>query len=412
MVERRRQRWMDLALNLALLAFVLVAIGVAEGPLNVGAVALAVLIVAPLFWRRRWPVAALVACLAASAWYHALDYPHEAGIAPVVLALYTVAATGTRRRSVLIAAAISVLVVIVMWTGGVGGPSVALGVIGWIGLAVALGEVARSRSALLSTAEGRAVRAEQERAVEAALRQAEAAQREADTRRRVAEERLRIARDLHDVLAHSIAVINAQAAVASYLAPGQEPAGPPATGVLATAMATIAEASRTAMGELRATLDVLRDPTVTESGSASGYGERGPAPGLAQLDGLVESARRAGIDVEVEAVGRQRHLTPAVDLTAYRIAQEALTNVVRHAAGGTARVRVEYRHSSTRLTIVDGGGTSSGDPGDHAGYGIIGMTERAHAIGGQLTARPRASGGFEVIADLPDLPDERGDDRR
>ncbi|MCW2642881.1 MAG: integral rane sensor signal transduction histidine kinase, partial [Dactylosporangium sp.] len=275
---------------------------------------------------------------------------------------------------------------------GEGSPQVALGVIGWVALTLALCEVARSRTALLSTMEDRAARAERERAAESALRRAEATQREAEARQRVAEERLRIARDLHDVLAHSIAVINAQASVAAHLAktaPGQR------TGDLATAMGVIAQTSRTAMGELRATLDVLRghDPSATSADELT------PAPGMARLDELVQSARAAGVDLTVDTVGEQRPLAPAVDVTAYRIVQEALTNVARHALGSTARLTVEYRPASVRLTISDDGGDPAGAT-TGGGYGIVGMTERAHAIGGRVNAGPRG-GGFEVVADLP-----------
>ena len=396
----RHPRWADIALTVGLLCFVWLSISVERGPPNVGAAILAAAIVAPLLVRRRWPLAALAVCLAASAWYHLLQYPHEAVIPPLVVALYTVAATGSRRRSLLLAAGIGVLVVVVMAAGHVGGPAEASGVIGWIGLAVALGEVARSRAAMLSTVEDRAARAERERADESALRRAEAAQREAETRRRVVEERLRIARDLHDVLAHSIAVINAQASVAVHLdqaAQGaqrqptdQQPDG------LAQAMATIAQTSRTAMSELRATLDVLRE----HNSSMTPAEERTPAPSMARLGGLIESARSAGVDVTVDTIGTQRPMTPAVDVTAYRILQEALTNVARHTRGAAASVTIEYRPASVRLTVTDHGGAAT-KAATGSGYGIIGMTERAHAVGGQLTAQPRHGGGFDVIADLP-----------
>jgi signal transduction histidine kinase len=396
----RRRRGTDVALTAGLLCFVWLGISVAQGPPNLGAAILAVLIVAPLLVRRQWPLAALTVCLAASAWYHLLEYPHEAVIPPLVVALYTVAATGGRRRSLLIAAGIGALVVVVMAVGDVGGPSEAFGVIGWIGLAIVLGEVARSRTAMLSTAEDRTARAERERAAESALRRAEAAQREAETRRRVAEERLRIARDLHDVLAHSIAVINAQASVATHLAQAgqsaqRQPAGEQPGG-LVVAMATIAQTSRTAMGELRATLDVLRG----HDSSMTSTDERAPAPGVARLGGLIESARSAGVAVTVDTIGVQRRMTPVVDVTAYRIVQEALTNVARHARGSTARVAIEYRPASVRLTVTDDGGAAT-ETGTGGGYGIVGMTERAHAVGGWLTARPRDGGGYQVIADLP-----------
>jgi signal transduction histidine kinase len=161
-------------------------------------------------------------------------------------------------------------------------------------------------------------------------------------------------------------------------------------------MGVIAQTSRTAMSELRATLDVLRghDPSATSAD------ELAPAPGMARLDGVVQSARSAGVDLTVDTVGEQRFLAPAVDVTAYRIVQEALTNVARHARGSTARLTVEYRPASVRLTVSDDGGALN-EATTGGGYGIVGMTERAHAIGGHLTASPRTRGGFEVVADLP-----------
>jgi signal transduction histidine kinase len=395
----RHRQWLDALLTAGLLGFAWLGIALQRGPLNLGAAALAVLIVTPLLVRRRWPLGALLVCVAASACYHLLDYPHELVIPPLVVALYTVAATGHRRRSLLVAGGTSAVAVVGTAVTGVGSPQVAFGVIGWVALAVALGEVARSRTTLLATMEDRAARAERERAAESALRRAEATQREAEARRRVAEERLRIARDLHDVLAHSIAVINAQASVATHLAEtatGQRPSD------MATAMAVIAQTSRTAMGELRATLDVLRghDPSATSADELT------PAPGMARLDGLVQSTRSAGVDLTVDTVGEQRPLAPAVDVTAYRIVQEALTNVARHARGSTARLTIEYRPAFVRLTVSDdGGGSTEATTG--GGYGIVGMTERAHAVGGHLTASPRTGGGFEVVADLPFQEEDR-----
>jgi signal transduction histidine kinase len=395
----RQWQWQDALLAAGLLAFAWVGIALQQGPVNLRAAGLAVLIVAPLLVRRRWPLGAMVVCLAASACYHLLGYPHELVIPPLVVVLYTVAATGSRRRSLLVAGGTGAVVVVGMAVVGVGNPLEAFGVIGWVSLTVALGEVTRARTALLATMADRAARAERERAAESALRRAEATQREAEARRRVAEERLRIARDLHDVLAHSIAVINAQASVAAHLAEtatGQPPGG------LATAMGVIAETSRTAMGELRATLDVLRghDSSITPADELT------PAPGMARLDELIESVRSAGVNLTVDTVGEQRPLAPAVDVTAYRIVQESLTNVARHARGSTARLTVEYRRALMRLTVRDDGGAPA-EAASGCGYGIVGMTERAYAIGGHLNAGPRAGGGFEVVADLPTQEKDR-----
>jgi signal transduction histidine kinase len=339
------------------------------------AYALVVVVNAPLAFRRRAWGAALAIALAAGTAYTARQYPPI--LAPAVPLIVYLAATrldDRRSRVVLIVTAL------VSWIGatlapGATDPASVFVVAGaWL-----LGHYVRTRRLLVAELEQRAVDLERER--------------EERARRAVAEERLRIARDLHDVLAHSIAVINAQASVATHLA--ETATGRP-PGDLATAMGVIAQTSRTAMSELRATLDVLRghDPSATSAD------ELAPAPGMARLDGVVQSARSAGVDLTVDTVGEQRFLAPAVDVTAYRIVQEALTNVARHARGSTARLTVEYRPASVRLTVSDDGGALN-EATTGGGYGIVGMTERAHAIGGHLTASPRTRGGFEVVADLP-----------
>lgn len=213
-------------------------------------------------------------------------------------------------------------------------------------------------------------------------RRAEEAERTRDemARRRAVEERLRIARELHDSLTHSISVIKVQAGVAAHLArkKGEEPSD---------ALLAIQEASGDAVRELRATLDVLRrDEELNGSG-------------LDRLPALVERARSSGLPTTYTVCGEQRPLPPAVDQAAYRVVQEALTNVTRHAGKATATVQLVYGVDT--LTIrVDDDGTGSRQP-PVPGYGLVGMRERVTALGGHLRAEPGAAQGFTVLAELP-----------
>jgi signal transduction histidine kinase len=219
------------------------------------------------------------------------------------------------------------------------------------------------------------VREVEQRAEEAVRTKDEAA------RRRAMEERLRIARELHDSLTHSISVIQVQAGVAEHLARKRGADVPPA-------LLAIKEAGADAARELRATLSVLRS---TEDGDGSG---------LCQLDSLVARARAAGLPVTVAVSGVQRPLPPEVDRAAYRIVQEALTNVSRHAGQACASVRLQYTPDG--LTIqVDDDGTGNGIRPAGPGLGLIGMRERVSALGGHLQAGPRDGGGFGVRAELP-----------
>jgi signal transduction histidine kinase len=213
-------------------------------------------------------------------------------------------------------------------------------------------------------------------------RRAEQAERTRDevARRRAVEERLRIARDLHDSLTHSISVIKVQAGVAAHLARknGEEPSD---------ALLAIQEASSDAVRELRSTLDVLRrEEDVNGSG-------------LDQLPALVDRARSSGLPTTYTVLGDRRPLPPAVDQAAYRVVQEALTNVTRHAGQATASVQIT--HDARTLTIrVDDDGAGSQRP-PVPGYGLVGMRERVTALGGRLRAEPGASRGFTVVAELP-----------
>jgi signal transduction histidine kinase len=217
-------------------------------------------------------------------------------------------------------------------------------------------------------------------------RRADEAERTRDeaARRRAMEERLRIARELHDSLTHSISVIQVQAGVAAHLARKRGEDVPPA-------LLAIQEAGADAVRELRATLGVLRS-------------EDGDGSGLGQLDSLVARARTAGLPVTVTVTGAKRPLPPEVDQAAYRIVQEALTNVGRHA--GRACVTVQLHYAPGTLSVeVDNDGQATVSSTDTRpsgpGLGLVGMRERVSALGGRLHAGPRDGGGFRVRAELP-----------
>ncbi|MEU4062865.1 sensor histidine kinase [Streptomyces wedmorensis] len=215
------------------------------------------------------------------------------------------------------------------------------------------------------------------------------AERAAAERRRAGEERLRIARELHDVLAHSISVINVQAGVGLALLDSDPEQA-------RTALTTIKAASKEALGEVRQVLDTLRTP---------GDAPRAPAPGLGRLPELVEQAGAAGLTVTVTTSGPRTALPPGADLAAFRIVQEALTNVVRHSGSRTARV--EIARGPLRLDLrVDDDGPATGTEAGGSGNGLAGMRERAGALGGTIEAGVRPDGGFRVHAVLPLPPEE------
>jgi len=220
-----------------------------------------------------------------------------------------------------------------------------------------------------------------------ALRQAERRADEAErtreetARRRANEERLHIARELHDSLTHQISVIKVQAEVAVHLAQKRGEQVP-------EALLAIREAGREAALELRATLEALRDD------------DKNPPRGLDQVPELVRRARTAGLDAKLTIEGHRNDVPSAVDRTAYRIVQESLTNVARHAAAATAWVRIDYRPDALVIR-VDDDGTATSDTTPVPGVGLLGMRERVTALGGRLRAAPRREGGFTVQAELP-----------
>lgn len=354
----------------------------------VGGLALAC---APLTARTRRPVPVVVAALAVTiAQILLLSFPGASPI-PTAVAVHAMARRSDRRFAWRVAACASAVIVAASLIREPGLETLwqHLAVIAGMCLAVASGDAARSRQRLLAAAIERAERAERTR--------------EEEARRRVTEERLRIARELHDVVAHHITLVNAQAGVAHHLMRTDPDHA-------YQALERIRDTSRTALDELRATVGLLRhsdDPTTP----------REPAPSLADLDNLLNSFRHSGLDITLGRSGRQTGspLPPITDLAAYRIIQEALTNTRKHAGPVPVRVHLDRRPDSLRITVEDNGtgtpDTSSHDapgPGPGTGHGMIGMRERAKAAGGTLTAGPRPTGGFRIHTELP-LPAARKD---
>ena len=224
-------------------------------------------------------------------------------------------------------------------------------------------------------AAGEALRQAERRADEAERTREETARRRAD------EERLHIARELHDSLTHQISVIKVQAEVAVHLARKR---GEP----VPEALLAIREAGREAARELRATLEALRDD------------DKNPPRGLDQVPELVQRARATGLDAKLTIEGHRNDVPAAVDRTAYRIVQESLTNIARHAAAATAWVRIDYRPDALVIRVDDDGKATS-DTAPVPGVGLLGMRERVTALGGRLRAAPRSEGGFTVQAELP-----------
>ncbi|MFI1535647.1 sensor histidine kinase [Streptomyces anandii] len=253
-----------------------------------------------------------------------------------------------------------------------------LAIFAWTGMAAAGGDAVRSRRAFVHAIRERAERAERTR--------------EEEARRRVAEERLRIARDLHDVVAHHIALVNVQAGVAAHVMDKRPDQAK-------EALAHVREASRSALNELRATVGLLR-----QSGDPAAPTE--PAPGLTRLEELAGTFRSAGLHVEIARADHGTTLPAAVDLAAFRVVQEALTNVQKH-AGVRARAEVSVVRVGPNVEVTvldDGAGDQDGpDGGPEAGggHGLLGMRERVTALGGTLTTGPRYGGGFRVHAILP-----------
>ncbi|MEU6477547.1 sensor histidine kinase [Streptomyces sp. NPDC047017] len=334
-----------------------------------------------LLWRRQHPFAALAVAVGCGVAFQVLGVRESPLVtSPVIVSVYGVA-TGTNRRTALTAASISAAVLVgtamVSDPGSWFSPDNAA-MLAWTALPAAVGDGVRSRRAYVAAVEERAEHAERTR--------------EQEARQRVAAERVRIARELHDVVAHHIALINAQAGVAVHLVE-QRPEQ------ILAALKDIRETSRSALDELRMTVSLLRQSDDPEA-------PRDPIPGLAQVPALLTSFERAGLVVRHTLRGACAPLPPAVDLAAYRIVQEALTNVRKHAGADHARLCLHYRPQWLTIRVEDDGHAHPG-PHEHqpgTGHGLIGMRERAASVGGRLRARPRPEGGFTVTVDLPLRP--------
>jgi signal transduction histidine kinase len=365
----------DLALPLVVLAVQLTGAAVADRhahafnpPHPLGALGWVLLAAGPvaLVARRRHPVPVLWVNLAGT-----LPWSSAAGWAQISFIIaFFVAAIADQRYSAWLALAINFVWVI--WLApliyGYANPplSDALLLAGWV-LAVAMAAAA--------------YRFRAERAV------VTRASRQIDQRRRQSEERLRVARDLHDVIGHNISLINVQASMGFDLMDTQPEQA-------RAALSAIKSASKAALEELRAMLTTLRHD--------DDDAPRSPAPGLDRLPELVELTRAAGLSVDVEVTGKAPLLPAAVQLAAYRIIQESLTNVARHAGRARVTVRVTYDGADVRVEIDDDGTVRSDGPAViGAGSGITGMRERAAALGGDLSAGFRRGGGFRVSARLP-----------
>jgi signal transduction histidine kinase len=347
----------------------------AVGDPDVVGYALLVAVAGAVALRNAYPVHALAVIAFASTAYMWLAEPAPFWTAGLVLSIWAAVSAGHRWATALIGGAfIAVFLVggFILRVGHAAEPDAPLWLIGWLLASFVLGEVSRGRREYIAQVEQRAFEAERTR--------------EEEARRRAGEERLRIARELHDVLAHSISIVNVQAGVAVHLLDKQPDQA-------RAALLTINEASKEAMRELRATLDVLRQSDDVDS--------RAPAPGLARLGELVDKTRATGLEVIVETTGQMRPLPAATDLAAYRIVQESLTNVTRHAGARHVTVSLVHRQDEVELTVEDDGVGATADDDLRSGNGLLGMRERAAAIGGDLDAGPLPAGGFRVHARLP-----------
>jgi signal transduction histidine kinase len=337
-------------------------------PFDAWAIVLVIASASPLALRRRHPVAVLAVIFGTTLIYFVLGYADGPIWLPLIIAYYTATAQGHRLAAVI--AGVAGLAIFPWLNHGLrdrSPPSV-----------VALAALAAWLLVLLGV--GEAARIRRERAAEAARI------REEEARSRASEERLRMARELHDSLGHYLSVISVQSAVALNLnqhLPEQARAS----------LEAVKQASREALGELRSVLGILR-----QDGERA---PRSPAPGLVRLEDLVSQASAPGLEIRAETEGRVRPLPFGVDVAAYRIVQEALTNVARHAGPAAATVLVRYGEEEVTVQVDDDGRGPAARHQPASGKGIAGMRERVAALGGELYAGPRPGGGFRVQARLP-----------
>jgi signal transduction histidine kinase len=318
--------------------------------------------------RRRWPVATLTVVAVAVSAYMVIGGPYGPILLSFLVAAYTVARhVPLRRAAIASSAALLILLVHVVVEQE---PFDVIPGSAWVVVPFALGVTVR-----LS-------------------REATARARADEARQYADEERLRVAQEVHDVVGHGLSAINMQAEIALHLlAKRSGPAlGPAETEQAEGALSAISRTSREALDELRVTLALVRRTRKDET--------RAPTAGLARLDDLVARMSSSGVPVKVEVDGERHDLPAAVDLTAYRVIQESLTNVLRHAGAATATVRLGYQPGEVSVEVTDTGRGMAHAPED-GGHGLAGMRERIAALGGEFAAGSAPGGGFRVYARLP-----------
>ena len=334
------------------------------------------LLCVPLAVRTRWPLAVLGAVACGAVVELALDRPWPPIALPLIVALYTVGVRGSRRRTLAVAAGLvpsAVVIVLVFSPHDESALQQILEMVSQLGFALAVGEAIRSRREFLDAIRDRAERVAHEHELEA--------------RQRVEEERLRMARDVHDVVAHAIATISTQAAVGVHVG-REEPER------ALEALESIKGVSNRALQDLRHAIGALRDGAGEESTH--------PTPSVEGVPELVRQARAAGVPVDLRVEGTPADLPAALQVAIYRIVQEGLTNVMRHAGGARAMVLVAVSAEEVAVEVRDdGSGTPTKVTTAGTGSGLAGMHERAGALGGSLQSGALVGGGFRVRAVLP-----------
>jgi signal transduction histidine kinase len=338
-------------------------------------VALALLSTVPVAWRARYPLSAAAIVLAANAACIFAAAPNQAAFQPFVALVLTFYSAGSRaegRRALWVPPVLAVAAIPVFVAAVVHGQDAGNAIPSFVWL-------------LAAWAVGRSVRSWRLKSIALELANRELAeQRELQAQAAVTVERGRIARELHDVVAHNVSMIVVQAGAAARVLDGDQPD-------VRNALEVIASTGRETVDEMRALLGVVR--------SDDGPATLKPQPGLADLEQLVSGVREAGLPVTVRIEGSPRPLPPALDLSAFRIVQEALTNTLKHAGPAQAQVTVRYEDGLVTLEITDTGHGPQGAWG--TGHGLVGMRERAAMFGGQLEAVQADGGGFTVRARLP-----------
>jgi signal transduction histidine kinase len=378
MRDRRLSVSGDILLAVALAGTALVPVlnGVpAFGPSVVGGVALALASTLPVAWRGRYPVAVVTILLVGNGLDLYAAAPNQGALQPfvaLVLAGYSVGSRAEGRYSVVLPACLAAAAAPVFVLALANGQSLGNLVTSYIWLLAAWGGGRVVRGMRIKTAQLEAANEELAQHRELALQAA------------IAVERGRIARELHDVVAHNVSLMVVQAGAASHVLGGGQPD-------VRSALDAIASTGRQTVDEMRSMLGVLRG---TDSAD-----ELAPQPGLADLGALLDGLRRAGLVVSCRVEGDAGPLPRALDLTAYRIVQEALTNTVKHSGGGRACVVISHEGTSLDLTISDTAGTAP-PASSGTGHGLVGMRERAAMFGGELTTS-RTPDGFRVHASLP-----------